>query len=103
MVFSVQQIKFEFLMYIKEFGGRAEDWQVGTCSDPRAAMFESGKVDESADIWLWKPAMTPQAAAMIYRFMTQQFRVNPAPFSVSGPDCACVFLYKVRDEQTIAS
>ena len=42
MVFSPQQIKFEFLSYIKEFGGRPEEWRVGCAVDAQKAMFEQG-------------------------------------------------------------
>lgn len=91
MVYSVQQIKFEFLMYIKEFGGKAEEWRIGLASDAAQALFNDNAVDEQRDIWLWKPALTPAAARTVYQYMTQQFHVPPVE---SATDGNCVFLFK---------
>ena len=91
MVYSVQQIKFEFLSYIKEFGGKVEDWRIGLADDARSALFEDNRVDEQQDIWLWKPALTPVAARTVYRYMTEQLHVPP----VERPgDGVCIFLFK---------
>lgn len=91
MVFSVQQIKFEFLMYIKEFGGKAEEWRIGIANDATVALFNDNAVDAERDIWLWKPAMTPAAASSVYQYMTRQFHVP----SVDGDgEGSCVFLFK---------
>lgn len=94
MVFSVQQIKFEFLMYIKEFGGRAADWRVGLAADAPAALFGAQKVDPDADVWLWKPALSAAAARTVFRYMTEQFHV---PAAEGATDGACVFLFRRRD------
>jgi hypothetical protein len=91
MIYSVQQIKFEFLSYIKEFGGRAEEWRVGFAADARYGLFELNGVDETRDIWLWKPALTPAAARTVYDYFTGRFRVPPAAFADEG---TCVFLFK---------
>ncbi|HEY9215998.1 MAG TPA: hypothetical protein VIQ29_24465 [Ancylobacter sp.] len=91
MVFSVQQIKFEFLMYIKEFGGKAGEWRIGIATDAAAALFNDNAVDAERDIWLWKPALTPAAARSVYHYMTQQFHVPPVGEEGEG---TCVFLFK---------
>lgn len=91
MVFSPQQIKFEFLSYIKEFGGRPEDWRVGCAGDAQKAMFEQEGVDRERDIWLWKPALSPAAARIVFRYLTEQLRVPCAESSAHG---ASIFLFK---------
>ena len=63
--YSVQQIKFEFISYVKEFGADFSDWSVGVCDDAPAALFGEHGLDETRDIWLWKPAVSAVAAAMV--------------------------------------
>ncbi len=91
MVFSPQQIKFEFLSYIKEFGGRPDEWRVGCAADAQQAMFELEGVDRERDIWLWKPALSPAAARIVFRYLTEQLRVQTSECSVQG---ANIFLFK---------
>ena len=62
--YSVQQIKFEFISYVKEFGADFSAWSVGVAEDAPAALFREHGIDETRDIWLWKPAVSPAAAAM---------------------------------------
>ena len=45
MVYSVQQIKYEILAYMKEFGGDFSDYYVGITHDPENALFKDHKVD----------------------------------------------------------
>lgn len=63
--YSVQQIKFEFISYVKEFGADFPAWSVGLAEDAHAALFETHGLDEGRDIWLWKPAVSAAAAAMV--------------------------------------
>ena len=63
--YSVQQIKFEFISYVKEFGADFSAWSVGVAEDAAAALFRDHGVDEARDIWLWKPEVSPAAAAMV--------------------------------------
>lgn len=63
--YSVQQIKFEFISYVKEFGADFSAWSVGVAEDAPAALFGEHGIDEARDIWLWKPAVSPAAAAMV--------------------------------------
>lgn len=90
MILSVQQIKYELLLYIKEFGGRAADWRIGVAEDAPHALFGENGVDAASDVWCWKPALTPAAAQTVYRYMTEQFHVPPAGWSERG---CCVFLF----------
>ena len=91
MVFSPQQVKFEFLSYIKEFGGSAKDWRIGTGGDAESAMFGENEVDRERDIWLWKPTLSPAAAGIVLRYFTGQFGVPRTENSTAGP---IVFLFK---------
>ncbi|WP_423415674.1 hypothetical protein RLW55_04140 [Hyphomicrobium sp. B1] len=91
MVFSPQQIKFEFLSYIKEFGGRPDEWQVGCAADAQLAMFERERVDRERDIWLWKPALSPAAARIVFRYLTEQLNVRICEGETQG---ANIFLFK---------
>ena len=76
MTYSVQQIKFELISYVKEFGGDFTQWSVGTAVDAPKALFETHQVDPVRDIWLWKPALTQGAAEMVSRWMTDRQKAN---------------------------
>lgn len=91
MVFSPQQVKFEFLSYIKEFGVDPQAWRIGSATDAEAALFTDNGVDRDRDIWLWKPLLTPNAAAIVLRYMTEQLRIPLAESSGKGP---AVFLFR---------
>lgn len=72
---SVQQIKFECISYIKEFGALAAEWTAGTCDAPHASMQAIG-VDLEQDIWLCKPALTIRAANTVANFLHQRLGVR---------------------------
>jgi hypothetical protein len=90
--YSVQQIKFEFISYVKEFGADFTEWSIGLASDAPKTMFDIHKVDEVVDPWLWKPAVTNAAAAMVCRWMVDRHKAK----LVGGDDetGACVFIFK---------
>lgn len=94
MTFSVQQIKFECLSYIKEFGAKTDEWAIGVADDPERALFAECGIDAGRDIWLWKPALSAAAARTVFDFMVGRYRLSPveAPASVAGG--ACVFMYR---------
>ena len=87
--YSVQQIKFEFISYVKEFGADFREWSVGLADDAAAALFGEHGVDEARDIWLWKPAVSPGAAAMVRAWMCE--RQGAIPLDGDGRE---VFLFK---------
>ena len=68
MVFSVQQIKFELLAYMKEFGGAFGDWYVGVSNDAEEALFAQHGVRRDEDIWIYKPALTGKATHTVLRY-----------------------------------
>ncbi|MEJ0093227.1 MAG: hypothetical protein WDN46_07285 [Methylocella sp.] len=92
MTYSVQQIKFELISYVKEFGGDFREWSVGIADDAPKALFELNKVDPVSDVWLWKPAASASGAAMVHAWMTERQHANAvAGDSASG---ASVFMFK---------
>ncbi|WP_313054659.1 hypothetical protein [Pseudomonas lopnurensis] len=94
MVYSVQQIKFEFLSYIREFNSSGDGWFVGVCGDAEQALFDSRSVDRDKDIWLWKPALSAKAAGTVLDYFTQRFNVALATCHEPGTQANCVFLYR---------
>ena len=94
MVFSPQQVKFEFLSYIKEFGGKPAEWRVGCADDAAQALFARHAVNADSDIWLWKPTLSPAAARIVFRYLTEQLQV-PAADDGAG---RCLFLFKRAGE-----
>lgn len=96
MTYSVQQIKFDLLSYIKEFGGDGPEWHIGTAEDAPKALFEILEVDPVEDVWLWKPALTRAAANMIARWIVDRHKAS----EISDIDPGnCVFLFRRRDEK----
>lgn len=92
MVYSVQQIKFELISYVKEFGADFTEWSIGLAVDAPKALFEIHEVDEVDDMWLWKPAVTNAAAVMIRTWMSE--RQNATVVAGDDEIGACVFLFK---------
>lgn len=91
MTFSPQRVKFEFLSYFKEFGGPPDAWRVGCGSDAETALFAGNAVDREADIWLWKPTLSANAATLVCDFIRRQLRVPLAEGSSPG---RIVYLYR---------
>jgi len=90
MAYSVQQIKFELISYVKEFGGDFSQWVIGTAEDAPQALFERHGVDPVSGVWLWKPALTPAAAALVATWVVERHHASRAEQS----EGACVFLFK---------
>lgn len=91
--YSIQQIKFECLLYIKEFGSQMDQWVMGVASKPQEALASHG-VDVSRDIWMWKPALSPAAARAVLEFFTGRYQVRPAPPQEGEVGAHCVFMFK---------
>ena len=70
MAFSVQQVKFEFLAYIKGLGGAFCDWYVTAGSDPEALLFKVHGVEPGRDPWIFKPMLTHRATQTLVRYFT---------------------------------
>lgn len=78
--YSVQQIKFELLSYLKEFGTHGPDWTIALVRGPDDAAIKHVVNDESdAQIWICKPAISAKAAQIIAQHMVSRFNVNFLP------------------------
>lgn len=93
MVFSAQQIKFEFLSYMKEFGTDPAAWRVGVAEDARQALFLDNGVDEVADMWLWKPTLSAAAALLVFNYFKERFGIDPAVHTATS-EARSVFLFR---------
>ncbi len=100
MVLSVQQIKHEILAYIKEFGGGFDEYYVGVAADPQAALFETHGVDRDNDPWLYKQALTYQAARTVQRYFLERLNADGAPPDEATEDTDCVYVYKKSERTT---
>ncbi|HEX2525231.1 MAG TPA: hypothetical protein VHL31_02880 [Geminicoccus sp.] len=70
--YSVAQIQFECLRYIKEFGAEPAAWVAGTCTDPQLVL---GGRATGGVVWLTKPALTPRAARMVVDWLHRRYGV----------------------------
>ncbi len=100
MIYSVQQIKFEILAYIKEFGGDFNDWYVGIAADPKGTLFKTHKVHQEDDIWLHKQALTFTACKTIQRYFLDILKTDGEAVLEGDEDTDCVYLYK-KSSRTI--
>jgi hypothetical protein len=95
MVFSVQQVKYEFLAYIKEFDPTFSNWYVGLADQPRQALFERHGVRDAEDPWLYKQRLTNRAARTVQQYFIEHRETAGAPSMEQSEDVDCVYLYKV--------
>ncbi len=94
-MYSVQQIKFECLAYIKEYGANPQAWVVLPCEQPTDAVFEHCGVDRSRDIWMCKPALSVKAALTVVRFLRDRMGVAAPPQDhLITPAARYVLLYR---------
>jgi len=94
MVYSVQQVKYEILAYIKEFGGEFPDYYVGIAADPKAELFKRHKVNQKKDPWLYKQTLTFHAARTVQRYFLDQLGTDGEPVLRGNEDTDCVYVYK---------
>lgn len=104
MVYSVQQIKYEILAYMKEFGGDFDAYYVGVAADPMAALLKRHKVDKGKDPWLYKQALTFQAARTVQDYFltilhSDGERVTEPEDEDARENTDCVYVYK-KSERT---
>ena len=100
MIYSVQQIKFEILAYIKEFGGDFSDWYIGIAADPKGTMFQTHKVHQDDDIWLHKQALTFTACKTIQKYFLDILKTDGEAVSEGDEDTDCIYIYK-KSSRTI--
>jgi hypothetical protein len=95
MVFSVQQVKYEFLAYIKEFDPTFSNWYVGVADQPRQALFEHHGVRDAEDPWLYKQLLTNRAARPVQPYGSAHRKTAGASPVEQSENVDCVYLYKV--------
>jgi hypothetical protein len=100
MVYSVQQIKYEILAYMKEFGGDFSDYYVGLTGDPEAALFDRHKVHRKKDPWLYKQALTFHAARTAQDYFLSRLKADGEPVLDGNEDTDCVYVYKKSKRTT---
>jgi len=96
-VYSVQQIKFECLAYIKEYGGDPTAWVVLASEAPTPALFAHWGVDQARDIWMCKPALSLKAALNVVGFLRDRMGVGAPSHDASTPDARFVLLYRKQE------
>ena len=93
-IYSVQQIKFDIMAYIKEFGSEFGDWYVGIAEDPKSALFETHKVDPDKDIWLYKQALTFSACRTVQKYFLDSLDTDGEHITSGSESTDCVYLFK---------
>lgn len=99
MIYSVQEIKFEFLAFIKKHGGDFSDWYIGIAADPKDKLKAHHKVDQDKDAWTYKQALTFQACRTVQRFFQDKLNMDGEPLLRGDEDTDCVYLFK-KNERT---
>lgn len=99
MIYSVQQIKFDILSYIKELDVDFAAWYVGISSEPKAAMQQDHGVDFEKDIWLQKRAVSFIACRTVQRYFIETLKTDGTPVSYGTGNMNWVYLYK-KSERT---
>lgn len=96
--YSVQQIKFEFLSYIKEFGGNGSEWTIGLLNEAEQAKIASSDAPQQADrIWICKPALSANAARLVAEYFVTRFGTKIADGIVASPDKNWVHMFIERN------
>jgi hypothetical protein len=95
MVFSVQQVKYEFLAYIKEFDQSFPHWCVGISDAPKQTLFDKHGVRTDEDPWLYKQLLTHRAARTVYDYFVEHLRTAGVPPEGETNEFDCVYLFKI--------
>lgn len=93
-VYSVQQIKYEFLLYMKGLGGDFGDWFVGATADPEAALFARHGVRSDVDPWIYKPALTNRATITIVRYFVEVLHADGQVPDIADEGATIAFLFR---------
>ena len=94
MIFSVQQIKFEFFQYIREFSTNFDGWFVGISSDPKKDLFDKHLVDREKDIWLHKQAVSFAACKTIQKYFLENLNTDGEIILEEKESMVNVYLFK---------
>ena len=95
MIVSVQQVKYEFLAYIKEFDSTFSNWYVGLSDQPKIALFDLHGVRDAEDPWLYKQLLTNRAARTVQDYFIDHLKTAGARGVEQSEDVDCVYLFKI--------
>lgn len=93
-VFSVQQIKYEFLLYMKGLGGEFGDWYVGAAAEPEAALFAAHGVRADDDPWIFKPALTHRATLTITRYFLEVLHTDGRMPAIDDEGATFAYMFR---------
>lgn len=105
--YSIQQIKFELLSYLKEFGTDGADWtiQLTTGTDDQAVRSLRDS-DAQAMIWICKPTLNERSATLIKDHMVSRFGmqspVAEAGLMPGGPERNWVLMHRKASSHVAA-
>lgn len=94
MKYSVQQIKYELLAYMKSLGPDFKSWAVGISDDPCNDMRSIPGADPDTQPWIFKPAVSQIAARNIRNYFTGQLACLPVTLRDEG---SLVFAIRLTD------
>lgn len=84
MVYSPQQIKWDLLSAIREYGTDASGWTVCLSDGPPEATLGTLGLDADGMAYMGKPALTERAARLVHDFLTRRMGVASAPAPQRG-------------------
>lgn len=93
MVFSVQQIKYDLLGYIKEFDQVFENWFVGITEDPRKTLADTHGLDLEKDHWIYKQALSFTAARTVQLYFLERLKTDGVAVIDGNENLDCVYAY----------
>ncbi len=94
MIYSVQQIKFEILGYIKVFGSDFSQWYIGIASRPKEVMWNRHGVDEIQDVWLCRQAVSYRACETIRSFFIDKLKVDGTPAAEEPSEGNWIYVFR---------
>lgn len=96
MTFSVQQIKFELLSAIKEFGYDGSPWRIAISGEPPAETLAAAGVEPDDYVFVGKPAASARAALIVREFMVGRCGVTGEQLRPLRPEECWVVMYRER-------
>ncbi|MBZ9772461.1 hypothetical protein [Mesorhizobium sp. CO1-1-8] len=92
-MYSVQQLLFDCMGYLKEFSAEKAVWQIGAIGPDNPAHDQNRS---RYDVWLHRPALSPKAAQNVERRLVARFGLSP--IEPKMPLGRYVFLGRLADK-----
>jgi hypothetical protein len=100
VIYSVQQIRYDCLAFIKELGGSFADFVIGVGENPRSALFTVHNVHPERDAWMYRQALSFAAVRTVNNYFVGKLGVDGAEVTSGPDDCDCIYLYKKSETTT---